>query len=112
MPRPDPLPDLKKLRAYRNAPERDLGIGGVARDAAAEVKRQYRAVGGLGEAWSAIVPADLAARAELVRLSRGVLTVRVTDAAARFAIDRFLRSGGEAAIAQASKTAVKRIKLV
>ena len=82
------------------------------RQAESEVKKRVRALGGIGDAWVAVVPAALAARCEPVSLSRGVLTVRVADASARFELDRFLRAGGLSRLAARAGAAVKRAKLV
>jgi hypothetical protein len=106
------MPDLQQLRGWRNYRERDLAIGPALADVTKELRRHHKAVGGIGEAWGSIVPPEVGAGAELVRLSRGVLTVRVRDAAARFALDRWLRGGGEAALARAPGVVVKKIKLV
>jgi hypothetical protein len=112
MARREPLPDLQKLRGWRNPRERNLSLAPALADLTRDLRRQHKAVGGIGEAWAATVPAEFGRAAELVRLSRGVLTVKVTDAAARFALDRWLRSGGEAALARAPGVSVKRVKLV
>jgi hypothetical protein len=112
MARRERMPDLQRLRGWRNFRERDLSIGGALADLTKDLRRQHRAVGGIGEAWAALVPPEVRRGAELVKLSRGVLTVKVTDAAARFALDRWLRGGGEAALARAPGVVVKRVKLV
>lgn len=65
----------------------------------------------MGVAWEEVVPPQLAAKAEIVRLVRGVLSVRVTDSATRFELDRFLRSGGEAALVRRAAGAIRRVKV-
>ena len=62
-------------------------------------------------AWDEIVPAPLAARCLSLALTRGVLTVKTSDASTRFELDRFLRCGGEAKLARAAKIAIRKIKL-
>ena len=74
--------------------------------------RRRRAVGGISAAWVELVPAELAAGAELVGQRSGVLTVRVTDASARFGLDRWLRNGGLAALRARSPSALRSVRFV
>lgn len=76
------------------------------------LKKQTRVVGGLGEKWEEILPPELALSSTPERLSGGVLTIRTADSAARFALDRWLRSGGEQLVKGACTTSVVRIRLV
>lgn len=103
---------LKPLRERRNYRDRDIGIATAVGELAAGTFRQARQVDGAGDAWSQIIPAELAARASLIRLTRGTLNVRVADSGVRFALDRFLRSGGERALVETSKGKIKRVKLL
>jgi hypothetical protein len=48
----------------------------------------------------------------VVRLARGVLTVRVPDDSTRFALDRWLRSGGQAELARRTPATLTRVRLV
>jgi hypothetical protein len=100
------------LRARRNPPERNQGISPAVGELVASVVRQHRQVGGAGAAWAQVVPPELVACTELKQLSRGTLQVRVTDASARFAVDRFLRSGGERSLVSASGGKIKRVRLI
>lgn len=109
---PGAIDDLRRLRANRAPRERDLSIGRAVHEVEREVKKRAKATGGIGAAWESVVPAALAARSNPVSLARGVLTVRVADSAARFELDRFLRTGGEPALARAAGVAIRRIKLV
>jgi hypothetical protein len=104
--------DLHRLRQYRNLPERDLTLSAPLGELCRTLERQARSAGGMGEAWAATVPAHLAAGCQVVSFSRGVLTVRAADSAVRFQVDRFLRGGGEAALAQAAGTALKRVRVL
>jgi Dna[CI] antecedent DciA-like protein len=105
-------PSLKQLREFRNKPERDVSIGGALAEVARDAKKLQRAVGGIGSAWEEIAPARLAGRCRVVGISRGILTFRVADAAARFELDRFLRGGGEAALSRRAGVGIKRVKIV
>jgi hypothetical protein len=51
-------------------------------------------------------------RMRVVSFRAGVLTVRVSDASTKYAMDRFLRAGGEAALARLSPATLRRVKLV
>jgi hypothetical protein len=100
---------LAALRSRRVARPRDTSLASAVEEFSRGLRRTQGAAAGAGAAWDGAVPADLRAGAVLESLSRGVLTVRVPDDAARFVLDRFLRSGGLNALARAG---VRRVKLV
>lgn len=103
---------LARIRGLRNRPERDLTIGAAVDQVEREVKKLQKATGGVGAAWEELAPANLAGKCRVVGISRGTLTVRVPDAATRYEVDRFLRSGGEAALAARGRVSIKRVKIV
>jgi hypothetical protein len=94
-----------KLRGWRTQRTPDLGMTGIIQKIADSTRRQQR-TGGF--AWSAL---DTACPPELRRaitsavVRRGVLTLSIPDAAARFQLDRWLRTGGKTAILTALRTA-------
>ncbi len=96
----------------RNRPERDVSLGAAMAEETRRLKRTHRAVGGVARAWAATAPPGLAGRCEVVRLARGVLTLRVPDGSTRFAVDRWLRSGGQEALAADMSTTLSRVRLV
>lgn len=103
---------LASLREHRVRGERELGL---ATDVAAlrdGIERRERAIGGVSEAWGSVVPAGVGDSAELVGVRRGVLSVRVRDAAARHALDRFLRSGGLDRLIKACPVSLTRVAFV
>lgn len=104
--------ELDRLRSFRNPRPRDLTIGGLVDAERQRAAKQARAVGGIAAAWHDVIPPALAEKTQILRLSRGVLTVRVRDAAAKYTLDRFLRSGGEASLIRRASTGVNRVKLV
>lgn len=116
MPRPrstsSAIDELKRLRTLRAPRERDLTIAAAVKDAERDARKKARATGGIGAAWESAAPAALVSRALPVSLTRGVLTIRAADAAARFELDRWLRSGGEITLARAAGVAIKRTKIV
>lgn len=82
-------------------------------DAVAEdVLKVSRRLGSAGAVWGEVCPAELAASTLVESLSRGVLTIRVADAPARFELDRWLRTGGERAVIGASRAPIRKVKLV
>lgn len=103
---------LERLRQRRVKPARDVALTPIISDESRLLRRTQKALAGIAAAWDQSVPAELAGRTVLVSLARGVLTVRVRDAAARFALDRFLRNGGEQTLIHASSTSVRKVKVV
>ena len=75
------------------------------------IRRMERSTGAAATAWAAAVPPALARHTALVSLVRGTLTVRVTDAAARFELDRWLRDGGELQVVRRCVTSLTRIRI-
>ena len=109
------LEHLERLRAWRGAKERDVGIAKAVRDFAKEQTRISRALGSVGEAFEAIVPIVIANECTLVGLRSGILTVETTSASCRFALERFLRSGGEARLREAAERSgqpITRVRVV
>jgi len=76
------------------------------------MSRTASAVGELNEAWDAVAPAELRARAGPKALSRGVLTIEADDHAARYLIDRWLRGGGETLLLARAGASVRRVRVV
>lgn len=109
MPR-ERLASLENLRRWRNRPDRDVSIVQPLNQAAAAVEKLRRAAKGSGEAWESLVPPRVRQRCQVIQVQRGVMTVRVKDAAARFEVDRWLRGGGEQSLLRLS--GVKRVRLV
>ena len=103
---------LERFRAGRVVRGANLDISAALSARTGEIARRRRAVGGVGKAWVQVVPAELAARVLDVRLRRHVVTVRVADDAARYELDRWLRSGGWTALINASPTTIRRVKIV
>ena len=109
---PAQLAGVQRLREARVRPARDLSLARDMDRALREAAALRQSVGGCAAAWASVVPPDLLAHTALEGVSRGVLSVRVPNASTRFALDRFLRSGGERAVIAASRSAISRIRLV
>jgi hypothetical protein len=103
---------LRALRGFRNRTGPDVSIANALKELERDVVKRQRAVGGIGAAWEEIAPARLSGRCQVVGVSRGVLTIRAADAATRFELDRFLRSGGERELARRAGVAIKKTKLL
>lgn len=108
----DELREIERRRGQRVWPERDLSLAEILGDEERKLRQRHRAVGCVAGLWNELTPAELVEKTELVGLTRGVLRVRVTDSAARFALDRWLRSGGEAELVRRAPVGVRKIKLV
>lgn len=102
---------LENLRTWRLGAPKDLSLTADLTSLVQGVKRQTTRFAGLGEAWQALCPAHLSAGTTILSLSRGVLSVRAPDAAARFALDRWLRDGGETELIKRCPTLL-RVRLV
>jgi hypothetical protein len=110
-PVPAGLLGVARTRDARVRTPYDTSIARDMDEALRELRKLQRAVGGAASAWSQVVPPELAERCRLIGVSRGTLEVRVPDAATRFALDRFLRSGGERAVIAASAPGLQRIRV-
>jgi len=103
---------LERLRGHRvwadKAEAVGVGVGVVKR----ELSRKVRASGSLGQSWAELAPAEFRDRAGPVGVVRGVLTIGVDDSSTRFVVDRWLRSGGQDALAKSSGVPFHKVKLV
>ncbi len=102
---------IQSLRAARARPNRAVSLGTVLAGESHSLDDRHSRLGAVGEAWLATCPADLIARTAISKVSRGVVTVAVGDASARFRIDRALREGLEGELIRASKTPIRRVKV-
>jgi hypothetical protein len=85
---------LDRLRGHRNRPDPDLSLGALLGAEARKHKSAARAVGGIESAWAEVVPAELLDKAVVVRLRRGVLTLRVRDGASMYRLNQWLGARG------------------
>lgn len=103
---------LEKLRQSRVHPPRQIELGPVLARMAEEFKDAARRVGATGGLWAEHCPAEMVGKTTVQGVARGVLTISVDNASTRFALDRWLREGGEARIIAASATPIRKVKLV
>jgi hypothetical protein len=103
---------LEHLRSWRSSKARDLTPRDTLHPIIKDLKKSRDQMGNLGEAWAVHAPSDLLPVSELISLSRGILTVQVRDASSRFALDRWLREGGQRDLITVANVPLKRIKLI
>jgi hypothetical protein len=89
---------LERLRPSRAIRERKTDTTRLFASVAREQKRAAKALGGVAEVFEAIVPPELAKGCALAGMRGGLLTIEAASSSARYALDRFLRDGGEAAL--------------
>ena len=105
------LAGVARLRERRVRKRRDQTLHDDMDRALHDLVRQRRAVAGCAAAWARVVPPELGGRASLEGVTRGVLSVRVPNAAARFALDRFLRGGGQRALAKECSVTLRQVRI-
>ena len=108
---------LARLREKRVGAPRDLTMRGVLDGELRRVRQVERGARSASGAWDQLLQtaglaSELVERTKVVSFRFGVLTVRVSDASTKYAVDRFLRSGGEAALARLASATLRRVKLV
>jgi len=103
---------LENLRQRRGKGfTRDLTLTVPMASLAKELKSKM-ASAGVGVAFLKAAPSQVAAYTTVVGVRSGVLQLRPHNTATRYALDRWLRSGGESAMVRACPTAISRVKLV
>lgn len=112
MLRPSDQHELERLRGFKAPPRPDQTLRDMMSAQLRELKRLRRGVGVIAAAWGDIIPAKIADQTELVSLARGTLTVRASDAAAKYQLERLLRGGAEAALVRSSPVALRKVKVV
>lgn len=102
---------LANLRERRAGYKPDLTLAGPLSSIAKDLKAKM-ASAGLGVTFLKAAPSKVAAFTTVVGVRAGVLQLRPHNTATRYALDRWLRSGGEAALVRACPTVISRVKLV
>jgi len=102
---------LDRIRRLRVKPDRDLSLRETIERSAAVLRRNERGAGRVADAWERSCPAEYIDRTSVERFAQGVLTIVVADAATRYALDRFLRSGGERTVIKASPAPIRKVRL-
>ena len=114
-------PTLAERKAFADSPAAlkrtrkvwaDPTIAAAVHDAFEHAKHAHKAVGAAAIAVAQTLPSHIADKVEVVKLSRGVLTLGVPDSATRYVLDRLLRMGAESALLKRVPASVKAIKIV
>ena len=103
--------DLNRLARSRAFPVRDLSVAAALAPQFKIIQTRHRQFGKVGAAWSVALPDQFKSACELVTCTRGVLTVRAANSSIRFELDRWLRTGGLKALADAGGK-VRSVKVV
>lgn len=103
---------LERLRTRRTWADKATPIGVSLETIRRELEQREKSVGPALEAWTSVIPHELATRSTIVSLKRGTLTVRIQDSASRYATDRLLRAGAEIKVLKKCPRHVRRIRLV
>ncbi len=99
---------LKRIRKVWADPT----IAAAVHDAFDHVKHAHKAVGAASIAVAQTFPSHIADKVEVVKLTRGVLTLGVPDSSTRYVVDRLLRSGAQASLLKRVPASVKSLKIV
>lgn len=114
-------PTLGERKAFADSPAAlrrlrkvwaDPTIGAAVHDAFDQAKHAHKAVGAAAIAVAQTLPSHLADKVDVVKLSRGVLTLAVPDSATRYVLDRILRMGAETALLKRVPASVKSVRIV
>lgn len=104
---------MQRLRAFRNVRNPDLAVSVPLDAILRECRKRVRAVGGLDEVWSSLLPGSLANQCSVHSLTpAGILTIRTPDAVAKYEVATWLRTGGEAALRAACSRPLRRVKIL
>lgn len=119
--RPPDQPTLGERKAFADNPAAlkrirkvwaDPTIAAAVHDAFAHAKHAHKAVGAASIAVAQTFPSHLAEKIEVVKLTRGLLTLGVPDSSTRYVVDRMLRSGAQAALLKRVPASVTSLKIV
>ncbi len=106
------LDTLRSLRPTYRPGQAVGGGGGVLEAVVASLKQQDTKLARAERAVRQALPAELAARCTVASLKGQTLTLGVPNAAIRYRVDRWLRSGGEAIIAENSKNKIRHVRIM
>ncbi|MDZ4755571.1 MAG: hypothetical protein SGJ11_13875 [Phycisphaerae bacterium] len=106
---------FERLKAWRGPRDRDVTIAPFVKQFLRDQTRASKSLGCLTEAFEAIVPGVILPECTLLGVRGSVLTIETRSASAQYALDRFLRTGGErdlCARSTQSGTNVTKIRVV
>ncbi|MCE7973089.1 MAG: hypothetical protein DYG92_02005 [Leptolyngbya sp. PLA1] len=108
-----PAQKLRALREYRKPREFDTGITHNIEKLSKEISKRHVSSGGLDTAIAEHAPAVVASGVTVQRVTPGgVATLVVSDAAAGYELDIWLRTGGMEILRANCKVALRRVRVV
>ncbi|MDX2130811.1 MAG: DciA family protein [Planctomycetota bacterium] len=108
----DPAAQVKTLRKFRVAKPVDRSLKATVEALTKDLVKAARARGGMDGAWAELVPPTLESASWVEKLTPGgILCVRVRDAATRYELEVWLRSGGLDALRARCSTTLRRVKM-
>ncbi len=102
---------IDRLRRWRNYKGKDTTLKFLTEHVRKTYARPNTQLGRVAELWPRLVPPRLLGQTALVGLTRGVLTVRVSDSAVHYELDRLLRGGLEQQLKTQCKPGLHRIRV-
>jgi len=106
------LLELEKLRRFRAKVAPDLSLHQDITELYKNFSKHHKTTGLLDDVWREIAPHEFVDRASIKKIgSDGVLTVVVSDSAAAWEFDQWLRGGGLAAMKKKCKTPIKSVRI-
>lgn len=102
---------LERLREARQRRGRDDALAPAFQRAARDLQRLQKGLAGVAEAWESVCPAELLERTAIRGIRRGVLTIGVADAPARYELERMLKGGAERELIRRCPMTVRKVRL-
>lgn len=87
------LTRLARIAPYRRRREPEASIQKIVETTLRKARRDEKRMGSFAEAWEALVPATLLGACTIGAVRGSKITIEVDSSAAKFEIDRLLRSG-------------------
>lgn len=108
-----PAQKLRALREFRKPREFDTSITHNIEKLRKDISKRFAASGGLDAALAEHAPAIVASGVTVQRVTPGgIATLIVSDAAAGYELDIWLRTGGLEVLRAGCKVALRRIRVV
>lgn len=104
------LARLARIAPYRRLREVDASIGKLVKDTKKRAQRDEKRYSSFTEAWQQLVPAELLACSRLAGTRGATITVEVDSSAAKYELDRLLRTGLETNLRSLYRGPLSRIR--
>ena len=104
------LARLARLAPYRRLHSFDHSIKSLVQNTKKRVQRDEKRFSSFSEAWEQLVPANLLAASRLASSRGSTITIEVDSSAAKYELDRLLRTGLETNLRSLYTGPLTRIK--